>query len=109
MKILVVDDHIILRKGLIRVLKNDYKEYEFLEASNGFEAVSILIKDKDIKIVLSDLSMPNMNGIEMLKQLSSLGIKTPVIILTMHSERQYALRALKAGAYGFLQKKVRFL
>lgn len=104
MKILVVDDHILLRKGLINVLAKSYNEYEFVEASNGVEAIEILKNNDDISLVLSDLTMPKMNGIEMLKQIKSLSIKTPVIVLTMHSEQQFALKALKAGAFGFLNK-----
>ena len=106
MKILVVDDHIILRKGLINMLAKVYRNYKFIEASNGAEAISMLKKHDDTILILSDLTMPKMNGIEMLKQLKLLKIITPVIMLTMHSEKQYALRALKAGAFGFLNKNV---
>ncbi|WP_299885289.1 response regulator transcription factor [uncultured Lacinutrix sp.] len=107
MKILVVDDHVILRKGLIRILKTDYKAYEFVEASNGVGAISVLLENDDIALVLSDLSMHVMNGIEMLKQMKILNIKVPVIMLTMHSEDHYAIRALKAGVYGFLNKDIK--
>ena len=106
MKILVVDDHIILRKGLINMLKKNYKKYSFIEASNGAEAIKMIQKNDDTVLVLSDLTMPKMNGIEMLKQLKLLQIKIPVIILSMHTEEQYALRSFKAGALGFLNKKV---
>ena len=104
MKILVVDDHVILRKGLIRILKTEYKACEFLEASNGANAIAILSSVKDIDIVLSDLSMPKMSGIEMVKQIKILKINVPVIMLTMHNEEHYAIRAFKAGVYAFLNK-----
>jgi len=104
MKILVVDDHVILRKGLIRILKTEYNDVGFLEASNGAHAITILSNNKDIDIVLSDLSMPKMNGIEMVKQIKNLNINVPVIMLTMHNEEHYAIRALKAGVYAFLNK-----
>ena len=102
-QIIVVDDHAILRKGLIQLLKADFKDYKFLEASNGSEAVSILRKE-EVVAVLMDIQMPKMDGIEVMKQMSSLGIKVPVVILSMQPEDQYALRAFRAGASGFLKK-----
>ena len=103
MKILVVDDHAILRKGLVGILKNEFIDCKCIEASNGFEAISAL-KDNDVDIAISDISMPDLNGIDLLKQLKALQITTPVLILSMLQEDQYALRAMKAGAYGFLNK-----
>lgn len=106
MKILVVDDHIILRKGLIKMLSKNYKKYKFIEASDGVQAIKMLKNNEDTILVLSDLTMPKMNGIEMLKHLKLSQNKIPVIILSMHTEEQYALRAFKAGAFGFLNKNV---
>lgn len=103
MRILVVDDHAILRKGLIAILRKDLYSYKFTEASDGIEALSILRKE-NIDLVLSDIAMPKLNGIDLIKQLKSLSINTPVIILTMQPIDQYGLRALKAGAFGFLSK-----
>ena len=103
MKILVVDDHAILRKGLLGILNKEFINCSCIEASNGFEAISAL-KDNDVDIAISDISMPDLNGIDLLKQLKALQITTPVLILSMLQEDQYALRAMKAGAYGFLNK-----
>ena len=103
MNILVVDDHVILRKGLGVILRKEFKNCEFFEASNGNEALSVLRKE-NIDIVLSDISMPELNGIDMLKQIKALQINTPVLILSMQAEDQYALRVLKAGAYGYIKK-----
>lgn len=103
MKILVVDDHAILRKGLLGILNKEFIKCSCVEASNGYDAIRAL-KNNDIDVAISDISMPDLNGIDLLKQLKSLQIKTPVIILTMLPEDQYALRAMKAGAYGFLNK-----
>lgn len=104
MKILIVDDHAILRKGLIEILRDNYKDAEFIEAANGVEALSILRKEKDLDVALMDISMPELNGVEVLKQARALEIKTPILILSMQSEDQYALRVIKAGAFGFLNK-----
>ena len=104
MKILIVDDHAILRKGLIEILKDEFNgESEFIEASNGTEALTIL-RRRDLDIAILDISMPEMSGIEVLKQVKALGIKTPIIVLSMQQEDQYAIRVLKAGAFGFLNK-----
>ena len=103
MNILVVDDHVILRKGLLEILRKEYKGCKCLEASNGIEAMSIL-KKENVDIVLSDIAMPALNGVDMLKQLKAFQIKTPVLILSMQPEDQYAVRVLKAGAYGFINK-----
>lgn len=67
------------------------------------EALSVL-RTENIDIVLSDIAMPELNGIDMLKQLKALQITTPVLMLSMQTEDQYALRVLKAGAYGYLSK-----
>ncbi|MBT8265345.1 MAG: response regulator transcription factor [Bacteroidia bacterium] len=101
--ILIVDDHAILRKGLIQLLEGDFQDYIFLEASNGIEALSVLRKEK-VDLALLDIAMPKMNGIELLKQLEIHNISTPSIILSMQEEDQYALRVFKAGASGFLSK-----
>jgi len=103
MKILLVDDHTIIRKGLLEILSKEYKDCEFFEASNGIEAISVL-KQETLDIALMDISMPRLNGLEVLKQIKVLDIKTPIIILSMQPEDQYALRVLKAGAHGFLNK-----
>ena len=103
MNILVVDDHVILRKGLLVIIKTEFENCNSFEAFNGYEALSILGKE-NIDIILSDISMPELNGIDMLKQMKALKIKVPVLILSMQPEDQYAIRAIKAGAFGFVNK-----
>lgn len=103
MKILVVDDHVILRKGLISILKKEFNNSNFLEASNGIEAISTL-RNHDLDLIISDIAMPNLNGIDLLKQLKASDIKIPVLILSVLPDDQYAIRVIKAGAYGFLPK-----
>jgi len=104
MRFLVVDDHAILRKGLVKILKGEFNEAQFFEASNGAEALTML-KNEALDIALLDISMPGLNGVEVLKQAQALNIKTPILILSMQPEEQYALRVLKAGAHGFLNKE----
>lgn len=103
MTILLVDDHIILRKSLKEIIKDEFPKCEFLEASNGLEALSIM-KKETLSLVLMDITMPKMTGVDVLKEVQVLGLKVPIIILTMQPEDQYALQVLKAGAFGFLNK-----
>lgn len=105
MKILIVDDHPILRKGLIEILQEHYPNLTCFEASNSPEALKHARKDT-MDLILLDISLPGPggNGLEILKQLRSESILTPVLILSVQPEDQYAIRVLKAGASGFLKK-----
>ena len=104
MNILIADDHAIVRKGLIQILKEELSFTEVTEASNALELFD-KIRDKTWDIIILDISMPGRNGIDILKQIRLSGIMAPVLILSMHSEEQFGIRALKAGAAGFLNKE----
>ena len=103
MKILIADDHAIVRKGLIGLLREEFRDADVQEANSGSE---VLDKTRQQKwdLILLDISMPGRNGIDTLIQLRADGIKTPILILSMQPEEQYAIRALKAGASGFVNK-----
>lgn len=103
-KILIADDHAILRKGLRRILTEMDEGYDIDEASNGYEVID-KIREMDYDLILLDISMPGLSGLDALKQIKAENPKLPVLILTMHPEEQYALRALKAGASGYLTKE----
>src|SRR5688572_9218126 len=104
MKILIADDHAIVRKGLIELLREEFHDLEVFEALNSQQALDIVAKEH-IDVILLDISMPGRNGIETLKQFRSQGVKAPVLMLSMHPEDQYAIRSLKAGASGFINKE----
>lgn len=104
MNILIADDHAIVRKGLIELLREEFPKCEIFEAMNS-NTVMTLLKDRPMAILLLDISMPGRNGLETLKDIKTSGIKTPVLMLSMHPEEQYAIRALKAGASGFMNKE----
>ena len=104
MKFLIVDDHAIVRKGLSQLLKEEFASAEVEEVSDSSEVYG-KIKSKVWDVILLDISMPGRNGLDILKQLRSDNIKAPVLMLSMHPEDQYALRVLKAGANGFLNKE----
>ncbi len=103
-KIVVADDHQILREGIIMMLKNQNKiKFEFTEASNGQEVLEI-VKINPVDIILLDLSMPIMDGIETLKKIQNSTTKIPVIMLSMHNNESLIRNSYKFGAKGFLFK-----
>jgi two-component system invasion response regulator UvrY len=103
MKILVADDHAIVRKGLKQILLEEYPFGEIEECSNTEELVSKAI-DSRWDVIISDISMPGRSGLDALHQIHEAFPRTPVLILSMHPEEQYAIRALKAGASGYCSK-----
>ena len=104
MKFLISDDHALVRKGLKTLLQEEFPKAEFLEAVNSNEALEIA-SSHNLDVILLDISMPGRNGLDTLKQMRSQGVKSPILMISMHSEDQYAIRALKAGASGFINKE----
>ena len=102
-RILIADDHDILRAGLRHILADSPDIEVAAEATNGSEAIAQLRKELSDVLVL-DLTMPGRNGIELIKQIRSDFPRLPLLILSMHKEDIYAVRALKAGANGYLCK-----
>lgn len=103
LRILITDDHAIVRKGLKQVLLDEFGSIEFGEASNGREALAEVQKSP-WDVALLDVSMPGPSGLDVLKQLKELRPSTRVLVLSMHPEEQYAVRLLRAGAAGYLTK-----
>lgn len=104
MKFLIADDHAIVRKGLGQILREEFPDSTIQEVANSNEVLEHVRKNI-WDIILLDISMPGRNGIETLKQIRTEGFKAPVLMLSMHPEEQYAIRVLKAGASGFLNKE----
>ncbi|MGE0635358.1 MAG: response regulator [Bacteroidia bacterium] len=103
MKFLIADDHAIVRKGLAQLLREEFSDAEIQEASNSNEIIE-KAKSAIWDTILMDISMPGRNGLETLKQIRDMGVKAPVLVISMHPEEQYAVRVIKAGASGFLNK-----
>ncbi|MBX3159037.1 MAG: response regulator transcription factor [Deltaproteobacteria bacterium] len=102
-RILIVDDFALIRAGL-RALLEAMPEVEVLgEAGNGAEALE-LIEQLHPDVVLMDISMPTLNGLEAIRRLSKLRAKPRVLVVSMHDEREYVRQALRAGAAGYLLK-----
>ena len=102
-RIFIADDHDIVREGLKHILADSGDIAVAGEASNGIETLAMLRQSSFDALVL-DLSMPGRSGIELIKQIKSELPKLPILILSMHKEDLYAVRALKAGASGYLCK-----
>ncbi|MBE0568126.1 MAG: response regulator transcription factor [Deltaproteobacteria bacterium] len=103
-KILVVDDHEVVRKGLMKVLDGILQPLTVDEAKNGQEAVSKVWKS-EYDLVLLDMRMPGKGGLDVLKEIKLHRPKLPVLILSMHPEEQFAVRAMRSGASGYLTKE----
>jgi DNA-binding NarL/FixJ family response regulator len=104
LRILVADDHEVVRKGLVKVIAESLQPIEIDEAGTGQEAVSKVLKGKYDLVVL-DLKMPGKSGLDALKEIKQHQPKLPALILSMHPEEQFAVRAMRAGAAGYLTKE----
>ncbi|MBN2515152.1 MAG: response regulator transcription factor [Deltaproteobacteria bacterium] len=101
--ILIADDHPIVREGFKQVLSETTDMVVAGEASNGQEVLNLIRKNK-YTVVLLDISMPGRSGLEILKELRSEHPKLPILIVSIYPEEQYAVRAFRAGASGYLTK-----
>jgi len=104
LKILVVDDHTIVREGLKQILSEVPDIIVAGEASDGNQALNQVYKG-DYDLVLLDIAMPGIRGLDVLKQLKTEKPDLPILMLSMYPEEQYAVRTLKAGASGYLTKE----
>jgi DNA-binding NarL/FixJ family response regulator len=102
-RIIIADDHSFIRVGLIQILKDEYPSAEIKEVGNG-ELLIKEVMDHDWDLVISDLDMPGRSGLEALEQIKLIKPKLPVLVLSIYPDELYAIRVLKAGASGYLNK-----
>ena len=102
-RVLIADDHKIVRDGLKRILSAHAEVDVTGEAADGDQALA-LVRAHEYDLVMVDMSMPGLSGIDLIKRLKLEKPKLRILVLSMHGERQYAARALKAGASGYLNK-----
>ena len=102
-KILLADDHSFIRLGLIQILKDEYPSVEIKEVADGESLVKEVMK-QNWDLVISDLDMPGRSGLEALEQIKLFKPTLPVLILSIYPEELYAIRVLKAGAAGYMNK-----
>ncbi|MFW6113720.1 MAG: response regulator [Actinomycetota bacterium] len=103
-EILIVDDHPIVRQGLRQVLAEETDMRVCAELESAAELMR-QVREKRGDVVLLDITLPDRNGLDVLKDMKAVYPELPVLILSMHPEDQYAIRALKAGASGYINKK----
>lgn len=103
LNILIADDHPVVRQGVKQILADSPGLASTDEASDGQEVLE-KIRNSDYDIVLLDITMPGMTGLDILKELKRQKPEIPVLILSIHPEEQYAIRVLRAGASGYLTK-----
>lgn len=101
-RILLVDDHAVVRRGIRAILEDELEGVSVAEASSGDEALEAIEGPLDAAVL--DLSMPGRSGIDLLVEIKHRQPKLPVLIMSLHAEEQFALRALRAGASGYLSK-----
>jgi DNA-binding NarL/FixJ family response regulator len=105
MRILIADDHAIVRRGMKQLLLEQYPFARIGEASNVEELISEIITHKDWDVVVCDMNMPGRSGLDAIMQIKEIAPGLPVLIMSMYPEDQYALRVLKSGAAGYLTKE----
>lgn len=104
MKILIVDDHMIVREGLKLILENAEPGFQTIQASNGQEAIELLKSENDIKLVLLDIKMEKIDGVEVMRFISTHFPLIPVIVLTTYDTDEVVKEMLTLGAKSFLLK-----
>ena len=104
LEVLVADDHAIIRDGLKKILADTDDLVVAGEASNGHTVLE-QVKQRDWDLLVLDLSMPGRHGLELIKLLKAERPKLPILIFSMHQEEQFAVRAFRAGASGYLSKE----
>ena len=102
-KIVIADDHSMVREGIKQLLELDGDIEVIGEAKDGIECLNVLSKVTP-EVLLLDINMPNMNGLEVLKQIKEKEINTKVIILTVHNEVEYLMKAVEIGIDGYMLK-----
>ena len=103
-RILLADDHEIVRKGLRQMLAEAFPGAVFGEASNAAEAVG-KARESDWDVAVLDISLPDRSGLEALSEIRKMRPKLPVVVLSMYAEEQFAIRAMRAGAAGYVTKR----
>lgn len=103
MRILIADDHLVVRRGLKQILLEEFPNAEIEDVPDAEEMIKKIMTNK-WDVVVSDMTMPGRSGLDALQQIKQISPNLPVLILSFHPEEHYALRVLKAGASGYLNK-----
>lgn len=104
MNMLIVDDHAVVRRGIAQILTDAFSRVTIGEAENGQQALKALKKER-WDLVILDINLPDRKGLDVLQEIRETNPLVPVMVLSLHPEEQYALRAMKAGASAYLTKQ----
>jgi len=102
-KVIITDDHPIVRRGIRQILEDEEGIGQIDEASDGKELIDKLMQE-EYNVVLLDISLPGRSGLDLISQIKKINQRTSVLILSMHSEEMYAIQAIRSGASGYLTK-----
>ena len=102
-KVLIIDDHSIFRQGVKKIISDAFEHVQFGEAESSSEALSKVHK-QDWDIIITDINMPGRSGLELIREIKTMNPSLPILVLSIYEEEQLALRALRAGANGYLNK-----
>jgi two-component system invasion response regulator UvrY len=102
-RILIADDHAIVRQGLKKILAEEFTNAKFTEAGTSLEVLQH-VREQDWDVLVLDISMPGRSGLDILQEVRDLRPKLPVLFLSVHPQDQYAIRALRSGAAGYMTK-----
>lgn len=105
LRILLVDDHAIVREGILSILKRNLAQPIICDEAATTQEAELMLSSEKYSLVLLDVSMPGMSGLDFLSELHSEQPALQVLVISMHSEEQYAMRALSLGAAGYLTKE----
>ncbi|MEO5715340.1 MAG: response regulator transcription factor [Luteolibacter sp.] len=104
MKILIVDDHVLVRRGLVAMLREHFKGVTLGEACDAREGLAAVMEE-DWTLVVADISMPGRSGLDLIQDIKRVKPELPVLVISGHPEKDYALRAIKLGAAGYVSKQ----
>jgi two-component system invasion response regulator UvrY len=104
LRFLVVDDHAVVRRGLVEILRDSFPGASCIEAADGSEGLRHF-REGEWAAVILDVELPDRSGLELLSEMKSRSPRTPVLVLSIHAEAAFAVRALKAGASAYLSKE----
>ena len=105
LKVLIIDDHPLVRRGLMETIHEEFPNAKVDQASDSQSGIELVWRE-NWDVILLDIAMPGRSGLDILKEMKQERPKTPVLILSTYSEDQFAIRALKGGADGYLTKEV---
>ncbi len=102
--VIVADDHPVVLKGIKGIMTENFSSITVDEARRGYDVIS-KVRDKSYDLAILDISLPDIDGLEVLREIKKKKVKLPVLIMSMFPEEHYAVRAIKAGAQGYLTKR----